>query len=67
VLLFNSSGQLFVSQRSLRKDCYPGCLDVTISGVVNYVSVCGAVLCYVCAGHGERDGHALRGDCETIA
>lgn len=38
VLVFNSSGQLFVSQRSLSKDCYPGCLDVTVSGVVNVVS-----------------------------
>lgn len=37
VLVFNSAGQLFVSQRSKAKDCYPGCLDVTISGVVNQV------------------------------
>ncbi|WIA14357.1 hypothetical protein OEZ85_002886 [Tetradesmus obliquus] len=35
VLVFDSSGQLFVSRRSMAKDCYPGCLDVTISGVVN--------------------------------
>lgn len=38
VLIFNSEEQLFVSARSLSKDCYPGCLDVTVSGVVNWVS-----------------------------
>lgn len=37
VLVFNTAGQLFVTQRSIKKDCYPGCLDVTISGVVNQV------------------------------
>lgn len=36
--------QAFVSKRSLRKDCYPGLLDVTISGVVNYVSCAHALL-----------------------
>jgi hypothetical protein len=36
-LVFNAAQQLFVSKRSHNKDCYPGCLDVTISGVVNVV------------------------------
>eukprot|EP00879_Flechtneria_rotunda_P017803 GHRR01018662.1.p1 GENE.GHRR01018662.1~~GHRR01018662.1.p1 ORF type:complete len:302 (+),score=67.63 GHRR01018662.1:417-1322(+) len=33
--LQNSAGELFVSKRSEAKDCYPGCLDVSVSGVVN--------------------------------
>lgn len=53
VLLFNNSGQLFVSQRSLSKDCYPGCLDVTISGVVNWVRhTCSQ--CYFVAACGQQ-------------
>lgn len=42
VLVFNVAQQLFVSKRSHSKDCYPGCLDVTISGVVNVVSESGS-------------------------
>jgi hypothetical protein len=50
VLVFNSAGQLFVSQRSLSKDCYPGCLDVTISGVVNWVRPMYMTVCVSAAG-----------------
>lgn len=42
VLVFNAAQQLFVSKRSHSKDCYPGCLDVTISGVVNVVRESGS-------------------------
>lgn len=35
VLVFDGAGRLFVSKRSAAKDCYPGRLDVTVSGVVN--------------------------------
>jgi hypothetical protein len=38
VIVLDAAGRPFVSKRSAAKDCYPGLLDVTISGVVNYVS-----------------------------
>jgi isopentenyldiphosphate isomerase len=34
VLVFNSSGQLFVHQRTLTKDIFPGYWDVTVGGVL---------------------------------
>ena len=33
-LVFNSAGQLFVHQRTLTKDVYPGFWDATVSGVL---------------------------------
>jgi isopentenyldiphosphate isomerase len=34
ILLFNGKGQLFVHQRTVSKDVYPGCFDVAIGGVL---------------------------------
>ncbi|MFZ5797588.1 MAG: NUDIX hydrolase YfcD [Desulfobulbaceae bacterium] len=34
VLVFNSRGELFVQQRTLSKDIYPGCHDIAAGGVV---------------------------------
>lgn len=34
ILVFNSAGQLFVHQRTLVKDVYPGHFDVCVGGVV---------------------------------
>lgn len=34
ILLFNSDGQLFVHQRTLTKDIYPGYYDIAFGGVV---------------------------------
>jgi isopentenyldiphosphate isomerase len=35
VLVFNSTGQLFVHRRTLSKDVFPGHWDVAVGGVVN--------------------------------
>lgn len=34
ILVFNRRGELFVQQRTLNKDVYPGCYDVAAGGVV---------------------------------
>jgi len=34
ILVFNSNGQLFVHQRTMQKDVYPGYFDVTAGGLV---------------------------------
>lgn len=34
ILVFNSSGELFVQKRTMNKDVFPGCFDIAAGGVV---------------------------------
>lgn len=35
VLVFNSKDELFLQKRSMKKDCFPGCWDSSVSGHLN--------------------------------